>query len=920
MRLQSEGSALGGGSARPCGHRMALLVVGALGAGIVGCEIEVPEGIGLSTQYDAGAAAPSGCVDEDGDGYGEGCALGPDCDDSSRITHPEGYELCNEIDDDCDGRIDEDYRLGEECTFGYAGCRVPGFRACSHFDTGTCMPHSRHESCDGVDNDCDGITDEGNPGGAQPCVADLPGRCSEGSLFCDTALDEVVCRSLLQPTFERCNNIDDDCDGSVDEGEDGGPLVESCFSGDPEAEGVGQCAAGLRTCDYALYQGVGPCIGAVAAQPEECDGLDNDCDGVVDEVGGEGCACNAALTPSEVCYSGAPATLDVGPCAAGTRVCIAGASGTCEVCDDGVWTQCDGEVTPTEESCNDIDDDCDGAVDEDLGLGGACWVGVGGCRVEGLRVCAPDGTVQCGAEAGLPAQEACNGVDDDCDGIVDNVTGLGDACTAGSGACSAVGVMVCGAGSIACSATAGAPAAEICNTVDDDCDGATDEGLGLGDACTVGAGDCARSGVRVCGLEGDVICSVSAGDPGPETCDARDNDCDGAVDEGLGLGNFCDGVGECGEGVRECGLNGAVRCSTDPGGSGSGAVAELCDGLDNDCDQQIDESFPLGDSCYGACDTGSIECGDAGVPQCSTSPGGSEYDPQPEVCNFQDDDCDGAYDEGLGLWDDCGVGACDGGSVECAADGTAVCSTEPGGSFDQTSPEVCDFSDNDCDGTTDEGVTNACGGCGAVPNETCNGADDDCDGQTDEGVLNACGGCGAVPNETCNGVDDDCDGPTDEGFGLGDACDGVGACGAGTVECDGAGATRCSTDAGGSASEAVAEICDGLDNDCDGAVDEGVSNACGGCGAVPGETCNGVDDDCDGQTDEGFDVGLGCDGVGECGTGALECDGAGGVRCSSDPGGTTYILVPETEANGKCSNTLDDDCDGLIDLADPDCP
>ncbi|MCC7534584.1 MAG: VCBS repeat-containing protein, partial [Deltaproteobacteria bacterium] len=76
--------------------------------------------------------------------------------------------------------------------------------------------------------------------------------------------------------------------------------------------------------------------------------------------------------------------------------------------------------------------------------------------------------------------------------------------------------------------------------------------------------------------------------------------------------------------------------------------------------------------------------------------------------------------------------------------------------------ETCNGRDDDCDGRTDEGVTNACGRCGAVPRETCNGRDDDCDGRTDEGVQNACGRCGAVPDETCNGRDDDCDGTVDE--------------------------------------------------------------------------------------------------------------------------------------------------------------
>ena len=76
--------------------------------------------------------------------------------------------------------------------------------------------------------------------------------------------------------------------------------------------------------------------------------------------------------------------------------------------------------------------------------------------------------------------------------------------------------------------------------------------------------------------------------------------------------------------------------------------------------------------------------------------------------------------------------------------------------------EVCNNVDDDCDGLVDEGVKNACGTCGAVPEEVCDGKDNDCDGQADEGVKNVCGTCGAVPEEVCDGKDNDCDEQVDE--------------------------------------------------------------------------------------------------------------------------------------------------------------
>ena len=115
--------------------------------------------------------------------------------------------------------------------------------------------------------------------------------------------------------------------------------------------------------------------------------------------------------------------------------------------------------------------------------------------------------------------------------------------------------------------------------------------------------------------------------------------------------------------------------------------------------------------------------------------------------------------------------------------------------------------------------------------------------------------CIIPTTEICDGKDNDCDTQIDEGFGIGDACDGVGACGAGVGECAGPTASRCSTDAGGSADESTPEICDGLDDDCDGTVDspttevnDGLDNSC------PGAPGSGLVDEITG--DAGFHVPL----------------------------------------------------------------
>ncbi|MCA9543892.1 MAG: hypothetical protein KC613_05860, partial [Myxococcales bacterium] len=215
---------------------------------------------------------------------------------------------------------------------------------------------------------------------------------------------------------------------------------------------------------------------------------------------------------------------------------------------------------------------------------------------------------------------------------------------------------------------------------------------------------------------------------------------------------------------------------------------EICDGFDNDCDGRADEDFDLLSSqehC-GACGARCDGICRRGI--CDTSDGGACL-PADGTCDGEDNDCDGAVDEGL-------LNAC------------GACGPVP--------EEICNDLDDDCDGMTDEGALNACGGCGPVPDETCDGLDNDCDGEGDEGLLNACGDCGETPAERCNGRDDDCDGLADEDFAtLGAACTvGEGLCAAdGFIACNAEGEAACAAPP----PAAGPELCgDGVDNDCDG--------------------------------------------------------------------------------------------------------
>lgn len=329
-------------------------------------------------------------LDRDGDGYGDastvqlaclvplGSSAQPgDCNDASASAHPYATEMCNMRDDDCDAFVDESVQFapvfldadGDSYgTSALVDTRCDGVAPTgSAFASGDCNDSNWNvhpfatEVCNLVDEDCDGLSDEGStatvypdqdhdghgtPSGPTPiCGSPAFGQ----SVLADDCDDSSA--TIHPGVAETCDGVDQDCDGQVDDG-----LFEYVLYADTDGDGYGS-GPGIRGCansEPGHSSSAGDCNDAARmihpnASEILCDSIDQNC------TGADSCTCSCS--GHGTCALGGACSCDLGF-----------AQPACDSCSPGYQSY--PSCLPIVESCNGIDDDADGIVDDVAN----CWV------------------------------------------------------------------------------------------------------------------------------------------------------------------------------------------------------------------------------------------------------------------------------------------------------------------------------------------------------------------------------------------------------------------------------------------------------------------------------------------------------------------------------------------------------------------
>ena len=912
-------------------------------------------------------------------GGGDGGSGGGDDDSTDEPVDDVDTGDTGEIEDTGDVEEEEEEHWGD-CEGGHEKDPCDGTGMQIDCGEAECQP----EMCDGIDNDGDGEIDEYTALDAQlwfmDSDADGHGDLYAGMWACyqpeGFVLDSEDCDDAdgdVHPLADEiCDGLDNDCDDLTD---DDSAIDAIMWYVDGDADGFGGTDAvfSCEALDGFVLESSDCDDGDEATWPgadETCDGADNDCDGELDED-----AIDPLVWQVDVDEDGIPA---LG--AATVEACeqpegyapVRQRFFDCDDTNDTVYPRAD-------ELCDGLDNNCNRIIDEpSLIVDGTTWFadrdgdGWGDENVTRVTCEQPEGfTAEAGdcldglATVHPDADEICDGIDQDCDGELDE-----DAVDAGLWYADGDG-----------DGFGGGSAVEACEQPE---------------GHSADASDC-----------DDDDATVSPA--GVEVCDSVDNDCDGERDEGAAGGETWyadvdgDGYGDAAAPMDFCdepteGYVANAEDCDDADAEISPAADELCDGIDNNCDAEVDESAIDATSWYA--DEDGDGYGDGGAQRACEQPEGlvdnaddcddADVGVNPgaaEVCDSIDNNCDGenneAGAEGMTAQyaDADGDGFGDESTLveSCVIDETLVIQ---GGDCDDSSErinpdadEVCDEVDNNCDGSIDNDAVDqkdwyvdADGdghgapdvsqlACTQPEDETQSWVrkDDDCD---DADVTVAPGA-----EELCDGIDNDCDGETDEenlrtyyvdadGDGDGSDIESIETC----ERPEGfIGNKRDCDDSDPLINTDAAELCDGIDNDCDGDLDADADDALvwyadadedgyghkhtmlesceqpegyiaekGDCDDSDAtinpdavEWCDGVDNDCDDKKDEDdaadaltWFADADEDGFGDPGETTLACEMPNEyVDNTEDCDDGDNAIYPN--AIEWCGDGVDNDCDGV---------